>query len=139
MGVRLNRRELNGHMEDWLFQSPSDTSQFDTCTKLFQYNLNHFNTNQYMLQQILLYNMKCFSFMTILTWTIRQHYITCYPGVKPLNLSFIWNRLKFFLFLMFIILNIFLLLFLVSDNIEELDTSLIQVNASKAEVNAKEH
>ena len=39
---------------------------------------------------------------------------------------------------MFIILNIFLLLFLVSDNIEELDTSLIQVNASKAEVNAKE-
>ena len=33
----------------------------------------------------------------------------------------------------------FLLLFLVSDNIEELDTSLIQVNASKAEVNAKEH
>lgn len=39
---------------------------------------------------------------------------------------------------MFIILNIFLL-FLVSDNIEELDTSLIQVNASKAEVNAKEH
>lgn len=40
---------------------------------------------------------------------------------------------------MFIILNIFFLLFLVSDNIEELDTSLIQVNASKAEVNAKEH
>ena len=40
---------------------------------------------------------------------------------------------------MFIILNIFLLLFLVSDNIEELDTSLIQVNASKAEVNSKEH
>ena len=77
--------------------------------------------------------------MTILTRTIRLHYITCYPGVKPLNLSFIWNRLKFFLLLMFIILNIFLLLFLVSDNMEELDTSMIQVNASKAEVNAKEH
>ena len=139
MGVRLNRKELNGHMEDWLFQYKVLLIQFDTCTKLFQYNLNHFNTNQYMLRQILLYNMKCFSFMTILTRTIRLHYITCYPGVKPLNLSFIWNGLKFLLSLMFIILNIFLLLFLVSDNIKELDTSLIQVNASKAEVNAKEH
>ena len=107
MGVRLNRKELNGHMEDWLFQYKVLLIQFDTCTKLFQYNLNHFNTNQYMLRQILLYNMKCFSFMTILTRTIRLHYITCYPGVKPLNLSFIWNGLKFFLSLMFITLNIF--------------------------------
>lgn len=111
MGVRLNRRELNGHMEDWLFQYE---------VLLIQVNLIHvqscFNTTYITSIPTNIYCSKFYYTIwsvsvswlySPLTWMIRLHFITCCPGVKPLNLSFIWNGLKFLLSLMFIILNIF--------------------------------